>query len=134
MIRQDIYMPLVLQGLVKFDIFVLMPQPDLDKIWIFRITHIDNLRYALLKGLFSYQHACADPNYINIGDSNLIQQRHDHLVKINPPNGHLGDYVPFYFGPLSPMLLKYKDWSEKYYTASPERYCVSLLQCKGHSC
>ncbi|AMP99602.1 hypothetical protein AY601_2717 [Pedobacter cryoconitis] len=85
-----------------------MPQYELNKIWIFRITHIDNVRYALTQGLFNYGHVQADPGYINIGDSNLIQQRHDHLVRVNPPNEHLGDYVPFYFGPLSPMLLNIK--------------------------
>ncbi|MBL0138276.1 MAG: DUF4433 domain-containing protein [Bacteroidetes bacterium] len=47
----------------------------------------------------------SDPNYINIGDTGLIAQRNDYPVGINPPNGVLGDYVPFYFGPLSPMLL-----------------------------
>lgn len=71
-----------------------MPQPELNKIWIFRITHIDNIRYSLMHGLFCYGHEQADPNYINIGDTGLIRQRHDHLVGVNPPNGHLGDYVP----------------------------------------
>lgn len=85
-----------------------MPLPSLDKIWIFRITHIDNIRYALTHGLFHYGHHQADSNYINIGDSRLIQQRHDYVVSVNPPNGDLGDYVPFYFGPLSPMLLNIK--------------------------
>jgi hypothetical protein len=90
------------------DNFALMPVPVLNKIWIFRITHIANVRYALTHGLFSYGHPQADPHYINIGDSKLIQQRHDHIVPVNPPNGSLGDYVPFYFGPLSPMLLNIK--------------------------
>ncbi|WP_316846531.1 DUF4433 domain-containing protein [Pedobacter psychrodurus] len=102
-----------------------MPQPELDKIWIFRITHIDNLRYALLNGLFSYGHAQADPDYINIGDSNLIQQRHDHQVKINPPNGQLGDYIPFYFGPLSPMLLNIKT-GQRNITQRPQKDIVYL--------
>ncbi len=72
---------------------------------IFRIVHINNVEYLLRYGMFTRDHAHADPNYINIGDSNLITQRNDYPVGINPPNGNLGDYVPFYFGPLSPMLL-----------------------------
>jgi hypothetical protein len=55
------------------------------------------------------EHAEADPNYINIGDSNLIQNRSDYPVGIAPPGGTLGEYVPFYFGPHSPMLLRIRD-------------------------
>jgi len=54
--------------------------------------------------MYNKNHAQADANYITIGDSILIQQRSEYPVGINPPNGLLGDYVPFYFGPLSPML------------------------------
>lgn len=71
----------------------------------FRIVHISNVEYLLTHGMFHHQHPQADPNYINIGDSTLIAQRNDYPVGINPPNGNLGEYVPFYFGPLSPMLL-----------------------------
>ena len=82
-----------------------MPGTIPNTVWLFRIVHINNVEYILRNGMFTHQHAQADPNYINIGDSSLIAQRHVHAVGINPPGGNLGDYVPFYFGALSPMLL-----------------------------
>lgn len=48
------------------------------------------------------------PGYINTGDAELIKQRDEYVVKIDPPNGHLGDYIPFYFAGHSPMLLNIK--------------------------
>ena len=78
-----------------------------NKIWLFRIIHIDNLKYVLQHGLHSINHAETDPNYINIGDTNLIGQRKDYPVKLEG-YGNLGDYIPFYFGPLSPMLYNIK--------------------------
>ncbi len=75
---------------------------------IYRIVHVDNIEYLLSNGIFTRNHHRADPDYINIGDSGLISQRSDYPVGISPPNGILGDYVPFYFGPLSPMLLNIK--------------------------
>ncbi|ALI99152.1 type II toxin-antitoxin system toxin DNA ADP-ribosyl transferase DarT [Rufibacter tibetensis] len=78
------------------------------KKWLFRIIHIDNLEYILRYGIFNRYHPNADPNYINIGDSNLIEQRNNHQVGISPPGGELGEYIPFYFGPLSPMLYNIK--------------------------
>ncbi len=85
-----------------------MPGQQPDIIRLFRILHIDNVEYLLHHGLFNQQHPQADPNYINIGDHTLITQRHDYVVPIDPPNGTLGEYVPFYFGTLSPMLLNIK--------------------------
>jgi hypothetical protein len=81
-------------------------QPNIVK--VFRIVHIDNVDYLLTNGMFTRTHVNADPKYINIGDSGLIAQRNTYPVSITPPNGVLGDYVPFYFGPLSPMLLNIK--------------------------
>lgn len=46
---------------------------DLTKTWLYRIVHIDNLKYILEHGMFNRSHANADPDYINIGDSGLIQ-------------------------------------------------------------
>lgn len=85
-----------------------MPGQQPNIVRVFRIVHIDNVEYLLTHGMFTKTHAQADPNYINIGDSGLIAQRNDYPVGINPPNGQLGEYVPFYFGPLSPMLLNIK--------------------------
>lgn len=84
-----------------------MPGTIPNPIWLYRIVHIDNLEYILANGLFTKNHKNADPDYINIGDSGLILQRNDFNVPIDP-NGTLGDYIPFYFGPLSPMLLNIK--------------------------
>jgi hypothetical protein len=81
-------------------------QPDIVK--IYRIVHIDNIEYLLENGMHHREHADADPDYINIGDSDLIAKRHEYPVGINPPGGALGEYIPFYFGPLSPMLLNIK--------------------------
>lgn len=85
-----------------------MPGQQPNIVNVFRIVHIDNVEYLLTHGMFHRNHPQADPNYINIGDSTLIAQRNDYPVGINPPNGQLGEYVPFYFGPLSPMLLNIK--------------------------
>lgn len=81
-------------------------QPAIVK--IYRIVHIDNIKYLLTNGMFNRDHEMADPDYINIGDSDLIAKRHEYPVGINPPGGTLGEYVPFYFGRLSPMLLNIK--------------------------
>jgi hypothetical protein len=81
-------------------------QPDIVK--IYRIIHIDNIEYLLENGMHHREHSDADPNYINIGDSDLIAKRHEYPIGIEPPGGALGEYIPFYFGPLSPMLLNIK--------------------------
>jgi hypothetical protein len=85
-----------------------MPGQVPDKIRLFRLVHRDNVAHLLRHGLCTRAHPQADPDYISIGDNHLIGQRDDYLVGINPPNGHLGAYIPFYFGPLSPMLLNIK--------------------------
>ncbi len=85
-----------------------MPGKKPDIVKLYRIVHIDNVEYLLTHGMFTRHHAQADPDYINIGDSGLIEQRNDYPVPINPPNGTLGEYIPFYFGILSPMLLNIK--------------------------
>jgi len=73
------------------------------KIWLYRITHIDNLPYILKIGLHTRQSDLFDPNYINIGDTTLIDYR-ESLNVCNPPGGKLAEYIPFYLGPRSPML------------------------------
>lgn len=74
---------------------------------LFRMVHFDNLEYLLRNGMCNRTHHLADPDYINIGDSDLILQRNDVRVPI-APRGNLGDFIPFYFGGHSPMLLNIK--------------------------
>lgn len=73
------------------------------RIWLYRITHIENLYHILNFGVFTSKSPNANPNYIKIGDQSLIQFRRD-LDARNPPGGTLSDYIPFYLGPRSPML------------------------------
>jgi hypothetical protein len=82
---------------------ILNPQQGL----IFRITHRDNLPWILGNGLHCRKSNRLDPNFVNIGNPDLINDRHHVGVPI-PPGGTLSDYVPFYFTPLSVMLLNIK--------------------------
>jgi len=70
---------------------------------IFRITHIDNVRWILRHGLHCRNSDLCDPDYKQIGDPDVIGRRHGRTVPI-PPGGTLSDYVPFYFTPWTPML------------------------------
>ena len=70
------------------------------------MTHIENLRFILKDGMYA-PNVRHYPDYINIGDVSLIEQRSEFVVPI-VPHGVLADYVPFYFGGHSPMLLKIK--------------------------
>jgi len=85
-----------------------MPGQVPNTIWLYRIVHINNVESILQHGMYHRNHPNADPGYINIGDSDLIAKRSDYPVKIDPPGHNLGQYFPFYFGPLSPMLLNIK--------------------------
>jgi hypothetical protein len=100
----------------------IVPNPTL----IFRIVHISNLKHLLKYGICTKTHENADPEYIDIGDKSLIDNRDKHQVKVIPPGGKLGDYVPFYFGPLSPMLLKIKNGTNGI-TMRPQKDIVYLV-------
>jgi hypothetical protein len=75
-----------------------------DKALIFRIVHRDNMPWILDHGLHCRSSTTFDPNFVSIGNPDLIDKRSRHPVP-RPPGGMLGDYVPFYFTPRSPMLL-----------------------------
>ncbi len=72
-------------------------------IWLYRITHIQNMEYDMQHGLYIAKSLNANSNYLQIGDSTLISYRKE-LPAPNPPGGTLADYIPFYLGPRSPML------------------------------
>ena len=71
--------------------------------FIWRIVHRDNLPWIIENGIHCSNSKIFDPNYINIGNSELIDRRATRIVPINP-KGTLSDYIPFYFTPFSPMM------------------------------
>ncbi len=68
--------------------------------YAFRITHIDNIPYIEKYGITRADSPLRDPNYVNIGDSDVIKKRASRNIK----NYRLNEYIPFYLGPRSPML------------------------------
>jgi hypothetical protein len=78
-----------------------------EKALIFRITHVNNVRWILENGLHCASSGQSDPNYVAIGNAEIIDRRATRIVPI-APGGTLADYVPFYFTPFSPMLLNIK--------------------------
>lgn len=80
------------------------PELNRDKALVFRIIHRDNVPWILNHGLQCQSSELRDPNYVTIGQSELIEKRRARTVPVHP-GGTLSDYVPFYFTPRSPMLL-----------------------------
>jgi hypothetical protein len=74
---------------------------------IFRITHRDNLPWMLGNGLHCANSEKRDPNFVPIGNPDLIDKRKNRPIDV-PPGGTLSDYIPFYFTPLSPMFYNIK--------------------------
>lgn len=74
------------------------------KALIWRIIHRDNLLWILKNGIHCANSNILAPNYVNIGNLDLIDKRRTRLVSIKP-KGTLADYVPFYFTPFSVMMM-----------------------------
>ena len=80
---------------------------DPDKIWVYRIIHFQNLGYILQNGIYYRNSPEFDPNYVNIGSTEIINYR-DHVIVPCFPGTTVNEYVPFYFGVRTPMLYKIK--------------------------
>ena len=78
-----------------------------EKAFIFRIVHRDNVPWILDHGLHCKNSKMLDPNYVEIGNPDLISRRDNHSV-VPSPSGTLSDYIPFYFTPFSPMMYNIK--------------------------
>jgi hypothetical protein len=74
---------------------------------IWRIVHIDNIPSIFNEGCLCRNDATISSRYIDIGNLELIEKRKNRVVPCHP-GGTLGDYVPFYFTPYSPMLYHIK--------------------------
>lgn len=76
---------------------------------IFRIVHVDCLRTLVQRGALHATNQTPDDGlpYRTIHNVDIQGQRHIRQIPCRP-FGTLHDYVPFYFGYLSPMLLQLK--------------------------
>ena len=106
---------------------VLVPAPTL----IYRFFHIDNLTVYLNREVLHAPNFEPDDGlkYKPIHNVNIQSSRHNKTVPCGN-QGTLHDYVPFYFGPLSPMLLQlHTDQVEGYDEGQePLVYVVSSVQ------
>lgn len=93
--------------------------------YAFRITHIDNIPHILKNGLVKADSPLHDENYVPIGDPQIIGLRGDIEVK----GYRIGDYIPFYLGPRSPMLYVIQHGYNGVQLVEPEKivYCVVRL-------
>lgn len=97
---------------------------------LFRITHVANLPWLLANGLHCANGAAADPNFVAIGNPDLIGKRTSRPVPI-APGGTLADYVPFYFTPKSPMLLNIKTGYRGITCRRNEEIVVLVSACRA---
>ncbi len=76
---------------------------------IYRFIHVDNLRICLERGGLHAPNHCPGDGlvYRTIHNEEVQNKRHVTLIPCGP-GGTIHDYVPFYFGYLSPMLLNLK--------------------------
>jgi hypothetical protein len=104
-----------------------MPEPTP----IYRIVHIDNLPILLeRKGLHAPNSQPNDGNpYRMIHNEEIQEKRRQRQVPCGP-QGVIHDYVPFYFGPRSPMLFQLHTGWVKGYTDGQEPiiYLVTTVQ------
>ncbi len=93
--------------------------------YAFRITHINNISHIAKCGIVKASSPLHDKNFQPIGDSQVIKLRKSKVVK----GYHIGDYIPFYFGPRSPMLYVIQHGYNGVQRVEPEEivYCVIKL-------
>lgn len=76
---------------------------------ILRFLHVDNLHICLERGGMHAPNHTPDDGLIYRTIHNVEVQAKRHQTAIpSGPKGTVHDYVPFYFGPLSPMMLNLK--------------------------
>ncbi|WP_339469828.1 type II toxin-antitoxin system toxin DNA ADP-ribosyl transferase DarT [Pseudomonas capeferrum] len=98
-----------------------------DKALIWHIVHRDNLPWILDNGLHCANSDVRAPQYVNIGNAELIDKRRSRHVPI-APKGVLADYVPFYFTPFSVMMKNiHSGWSVQQFSNDEIVILVSSL-------
>ncbi len=101
--------------------------PDLSKIYLYRMTHIENISHILKNGITHSTSPNYNKNFVPVGDNSLISTRNNYVLD----NGkRLGEYIPFYFGVRMPMLYVLQHGYNLVAPTTPEHivYAVSSVQ------
>ena len=100
---------------------------DLNRLYLYRMTHIENVPHILEYGVTHATSAHANKSYKGIGDNSIIGTRNEFVL---PSGRKLGSYIPFYFGPRMPMLFVIqKGYNGVLKTPAKEIvYCVCSVQ------
>jgi ssDNA thymidine ADP-ribosyltransferase, DarT len=100
---------------------------DLNKIYLYRMTHVENIPHILKHGITHSESTNKNKNYKPIGDGSLISRRNSVEI-LNDKT--LGEYIPFYFGSRMPMLYVIQKGFNGVSAISPEKivYCISSVQ------
>jgi len=85
---------------------------ELNKIQLYRMTHIQNIPHILQYGITHKNSPNRNSEYKDIGDGSLINNRNTKKKQVNNGNYNkkdctaivLGDFIPFYFDVKMPML------------------------------
>lgn len=59
-----------------------MPQQTIPHLFIYRMTHIDNVPFIVKNGLWSKLSPVQDPNFIPIGNPDIIDKRTNKTVVV----------------------------------------------------
>ena len=86
--------------------------------YAFRILHKDNMPHVMKYGLVHNDSPFARDSFVPIGDMSVMDVR---STKQLPDGSFLSEYIPFYFGPRSPML---------YNIQISEKITVNMIQRK----
>ena len=100
---------------------------DFSRIFLYRMTHIENIPHILQRGITHISSPNVNNNYVPIGDGSLIARRDAFSVG----NGRmLGSYIPFYFGTRMPMLYVIQNGYNGVNAISPKDiiYCVVSVE------
>lgn len=98
---------------------------------ILRFIHVDNIPVYLTRGALHAPNCTPDDGMDYKTIHNVDIQTHRRVKQINcGPCGVIHDYIPFYFGPLSPMMLQLKTGQVEGYFEGQEQlvYLVSTVQ------
>jgi ssDNA thymidine ADP-ribosyltransferase, DarT len=82
------------------------PEPAVTERWIYHFTHVDNLPAILAADCLRCDaSARLGMMRTEVGAADIKESRRRRTIPI-APGGRVGDYVPFYFAPRSPMMYR----------------------------